>query len=421
MKRPLSIVIFSKDRAAQLDLCLKSIYKNLSSLSEHWKIYVIYTASSEDFEDGYNQLIKEWYSGSNSVYFFPEYKYNGFKKTLEYCIKHWEDQVLFFTDDDIVYRKFEHNYEDIADSELFCTSFRLGTNTFVQDQYTNSNCLVPDEVIMGDGIIRTWNWKNQRKDTNFAYPFSVDGHMLPSRLAKKIINSTPKYYNPNSLEGKAQNYIQDDIENMPDDMSCFEKSFMTKLFSKQDMSSGAHFGEEYLSYIDNGISRVVFIEPLKENFQVLENIYGSVPDVTLINKGAGSEKKQLNIYKSSNNLVSSSVLKPKTHLEQHPEVLFDDGQTVIDIDRIDNMLEDIIPYNFMNVDVQGYELEVFKGAGEFLDLIDFIMTEVNREEVYENCCQVEEIDEYLAKYKFKRVESKWHGCWGDAFYIKDRN
>ena len=49
---PLSIVIFSKDRAAQLDLCLKSINKNLSALSEHWKIYVIYASSSKEFEDG---------------------------------------------------------------------------------------------------------------------------------------------------------------------------------------------------------------------------------------------------------------------------------------------------------------------------------------------------------------------------------
>jgi len=224
--RPLSIVIFSKDRATQLDLCLKSIYKNLSSLSEHWSIYVIYTFSSEDFEDGYNELVKEYYSKSKSIYFFPEYKYKGFKKTLEYCMKHWEDQVLFFTDDDIVYRKFEHAYSNISTEESFCTSFRLGTNTFVQDQYTNSNCLVPDEVIMGDGIIRTWNWKKQRKDTNFAYPFSVDGHMLPSNLAKKIINNTPKYYNPNSLEGKAQNYMQDDIDNLPEEMSCFEKSYV---------------------------------------------------------------------------------------------------------------------------------------------------------------------------------------------------
>lgn len=185
---------------------------------------------------------------------------------------------------------------------------------------------------------------------------------------------------------------------------------------------GAHFGEEYLSYIDNGISRVVFVEPLKENFQVLEDRFGAIDDVVLINKGAGSEKKELNMYRASNNLVSSSVLKPKRHLTQHPDVLFDDGQTEIEIDRIDNMLNDIVPYNFMNVDVQGYELEVFKGSGEFLDRIDFIMTEVNRDEVYEDCAQVEEIDEYLSKYRFKRVETSWDGdCWGDAFYIKEKD
>ena len=183
---------------------------------------------------------------------------------------------------------------------------------------------------------------------------------------------------------------------------------------------GAHFGEEYLSYIDSGISKVVFIEPLKENFKVLEDRFGAINDVVLINKGAGSEKKELNMYRASNNLVSSSVLKPKRHLSQHPDVLFDDGQTVIEIDRIDNMLKDIVPYNFMNVDVQGYELEVFKGAGEFIDRVDFIMTEINRDEVYEGCAQVEEIDEYLSRYKFKRVETSWDGdCWGDALYIKE--
>ena len=183
---------------------------------------------------------------------------------------------------------------------------------------------------------------------------------------------------------------------------------------------GAHFGEEYLSYIDSGISKVVFIEPLKENFKVLEDRFGAINDVVLINKGAGSEKKELNMYRASNNLVSSSVLKPKRHLSQHPDVLFDDGQTVIEIDRIDNMLKEIVPYNFMNVDVQGYELEVFKGAGEFIDRVDFIMTEINRDEVYEGCAQVEEIDEYLSRYKFKRVETSWDGdCWGDALYIKE--
>ena len=183
---------------------------------------------------------------------------------------------------------------------------------------------------------------------------------------------------------------------------------------------GAHWGEEYLSYIDNDIKKVVFIEPLKENFRILQDRFDSIDDVVLINKGAGSEIKRLKMYKASNSLVSSSILKPKRHLTQHPDVIFDDGETIVEIDRIDNMLHDIVPYNFMNVDVQGYELEVFKGAGQFLGQVDFIMTEVNRDEVYEGCAQVEEIDDYLSTYHFKRVETTWDGdCWGDAFYIKD--
>ena len=226
MEKPLSIVVFSKDRAAQLDLCLKSIYKNMNSLFKSFKVYVIYTSSSEEFENAYKKLPGEWYSRAPWMCFMPEKKYGGFKNTLESCMKRWEQHVLFFTDDDIVYRKFEHKYEEIANDKLFCISFRLGVNTFVQDQYTNSNCLIPDEVITGDELIRPWNWKSQRKDTNFAYPFSVDGHMFTSDLAKKIINNTPKYYNPNSLEGKAQHYIQEDVQSLPDEMACFEKSFV---------------------------------------------------------------------------------------------------------------------------------------------------------------------------------------------------
>ena len=222
--RPLTIVVFSKDRAAQLDLCLKSIYKNLASLSQMWKIEVIYTTGSEEFEKGYDKL--KYYWDFSWLYFRPESNYGGFKETLQKTMEGWGEYVLFFTDDDIVYRTFEHQYEDFLDNELFCVSFRLGTNTFVQDQYTNGRCLIPDEVIMGDDIVRTWSWKEQKKDTNFAYPFSVDGHMFPSGLAKKVINNTPNYYNPNSLEGKSQHYIKDDIHNLPDEMACFEKSFV---------------------------------------------------------------------------------------------------------------------------------------------------------------------------------------------------
>jgi hypothetical protein len=42
---------------------------------------------------------------------------------------------------------------------------------------------------------------------------------------------------------------------------------------------------------------------------------------------------------------------------------------------------------------------------------------VNKAELYRDCCLISEIDEYLSKYGFKRVITRWtpHN-WGDALY-----
>ena len=57
---------------------------------------------------------------------------------------------------------------------------------------------------------------------------------------------------------------------------------------------------------------------------------------------------------------------------------------------------------------------------EYLNKIDYIYTEVNSDYVYENCSIVTEIDDYLNKFGFIRVETAWwfDYKWGDAFYIR---
>jgi hypothetical protein len=87
--------------------------------------------------------------------------------------------------------------------------------------------------------------------------------------------------------------------------------------------------------------------------------------------------------------------------------------------RLDDFKFDFKEYNFINIDVQGYELEVFKGASNMLNKIDFIISEVNRDELYENCAKVDEIQSYLSAYGFVMVEVSWDGgTWGDALFIK---
>lgn len=184
---------------------------------------------------------------------------------------------------------------------------------------------------------------------------------------------------------------------------------------------GAHYGEEIQEYVDNGIQKIIVFEPLAKNFDVL---YERLKDINADIEGhqiaLGSKKGTAVMHLSSNEYQSSSILKPKQHLELHPNVIFD-GTEEVEVDILDNC--DIGNCNFINIDVQGYELEVFKGAKETLNKIDYVYCEVNRDQVYEDNALIEEIDEFLSKYEFERVETKWpesYFTWGDALYIKKK-
>lgn len=182
---------------------------------------------------------------------------------------------------------------------------------------------------------------------------------------------------------------------------------------------GAHHGEEVSNYIKMGITDMVLFEPLRENFEVLEKSISnySFADIETHQVALGNDNKTVSMNLSSNELESSSILKPKEHLNLYPGIVFDRTEEV-KMKRLDDY--DCKNYNFLNVDVQGYELEVLKGAKETLQQIDYVYCEVNQSEVYEGNAFVEQVDEYLSAYKLKRVETFWwyNDGWGDALYIK---
>lgn len=201
----------------------------------------------------------------------------------------------------------------------------------------------------------------------------------------------------------------------------------TTIFQKYNMNVkgivhiGAHYGQELQDYVDNGVQEMIVFEPLSSNFGILqENVKNINANIQGHQVALGSQKGTATMHLSSNSAMSSSILKPKQHLELHPDVTFD-GTEEVEVDLLDNY--DIGDCNFINIDVQGYELEVFKGAKETLNKIDYIYCEVNRGEVYEGNALIEDIDEFLSPYGFERVETKWpesYYTWGDALYIKKK-
>ena len=98
-----------------------------------------------------------------------------------------------------------------------------------------------------------------------------------------------------------------------------------------------------------------------------------------------------------------------------------EGTEEVEVKTLDSY--NIKGYNFINIDVQGYEMEVFKGGKNTLEGIDYIYSEVNKAELYEGCAQMSELDSFLGGYGFERVETYWPEDWynwGDALYIKKK-
>jgi len=182
---------------------------------------------------------------------------------------------------------------------------------------------------------------------------------------------------------------------------------------------GAHYGQEFTIYENNEIKNQIFFEPLEKNFKVLESeINGKYPIFKL---ALGNKTGEVEMFvESANSGMSSSVLEPLIVLKQYPHIIFNEKE-IVQMKRLDDIHLDLENLNFINIDVQGYELEVFKGATNTLKYIDCIMTEINREELYKDCTKVEELTDFLSEFGFILVEETWDGgSWGDGFYVKKK-
>ena len=185
---------------------------------------------------------------------------------------------------------------------------------------------------------------------------------------------------------------------------------------------GANVGEERDWYKEQGFSQVLWFEPNNNIFSFLvENIEG-YKNQFAFNLGIHDTIKEANLHISNNAGQSSSILELGTHLKHHPDVQYIADQK-IKLMRMDNFLfltgRNMKDFNFLNVDVQGVELNVIKSFGGLLSVLDYIYAEVNEEQLYKGCALVSEIDEYVHKFGFKRVATcMTKNKWGDAFYMK---
>lgn len=190
---------------------------------------------------------------------------------------------------------------------------------------------------------------------------------------------------------------------------------------KKVIHVGGYDGEERYWYHDMGFGGVLWVEPNPEAFKQLKINIAPYSNQMALNVGLHDTLRKATLH-VANNGMSSSLLEMGTHLKHHPKV-----QYIKDIDvklMSGRELFEVYgfcaeDYNFLNIDVQGTELNVIKSFGDYIDEFDYIYAEVNEEHLYKDCCLVGEIDEYLSQYRFKRIVTHMTDHrWGDALYIK---
>jgi FkbM family methyltransferase len=186
---------------------------------------------------------------------------------------------------------------------------------------------------------------------------------------------------------------------------------------------GAHEGQEYGLYAAMGISRQIWVEPQPLIFARLAASVPSDERIVCINAACGPAHGTATMHVlEGNEGKSNSLLEPTLHLERWPE--FKRGGTInVRMAPLDDLLKessaDAADFNLLCVDVQGFELEVLKGAEGVLREADAVVCEVSATPLYGGGCTVGQIDKWLGVRGFARLETVWSsGISGDALYVR---
>ena len=184
---------------------------------------------------------------------------------------------------------------------------------------------------------------------------------------------------------------------------------------------GAHQAEEADVYRDCGFKNVIWIEGNPELIPFLQNKLKNYSSQKVYQSLIDVEEKET-VFNLTNDPQSSSIYKLKEHAQQYPSVTIE-KEIICETQRLDTFLKiHSIPvgkFNFLNLDIQGNELNALKSLGAELEKFNFIYTEVQLTELYDKSHNLYELDTFLFSQSFKRAEIDLkYRSWGDALYIR---
>lgn len=212
----ITAIVFSRDRACQLDLLLRSVQQFAPTTID--PLHVLFRATDESYGLGYSQLRFE----------FPTMEWrqeHDFQSDIHAILRKVDtDLVMCMTDDSFFRREFADE-EIIGDflrkkKDTLCFSLRLGENTILCYPHARAQKVPP---FFRFKSARIWEWR--RGDGDFGYPGSLDAHIFRKEQFLELIEDR-SFSNPNGLEDALVAGCRSANQPL---MGCFEQSLVVSV------------------------------------------------------------------------------------------------------------------------------------------------------------------------------------------------
>jgi hypothetical protein len=229
-----NIVIFSKNRACQLELLLRSIKEKFVKWNEN-RISILYKSTTEEFDAGYSLLMK----------LHPEFNFireHNFKNDLIQLVTRADEYTMFLVDDNVFIRRFGLEETPIKTfmyhEDILTVSLRMAP--YISKCYTQKR-----DVKIPKLHNFLWNWIDAANNdlfhgypSDWGYPMSVDGHLFRTFDIISTIENAP-YKAPNTFES----YLAANSPRNRKSMLCFEKAKILNIpANKVQEENGNHAG-----------------------------------------------------------------------------------------------------------------------------------------------------------------------------------
>lgn len=173
---------------------------------------------------------------------------------------------------------------------------------------------------------------------------------------------------------------------------------------------------------------VIAIEPLPECHDSLQKILHSTQNAQLIPAVAGSQPGEVKIHRTKDSKMSS-VLKPldgiQTSYETGAFTVY--SECCVPVVVLDDVVPPSSTVGLLKIDVQGYEMEVLRGAVRTLSHTLAVQIEINYAPHYIGAVTFEEVHDFLYGVGFSLYGmsapyfGKHQPLWADAVYVRNNS